>query len=108
MLQGHFNLNKLLYLFVPRNNRSKVCSCSFILCTLQTVAVPGEEKITRKDLAHSLHICLSQTNEFSEFLLPLIMEKLESSSVDAKIDSLELLVGEYLFPNRQINEHCLC
>ncbi|ODN03000.1 MMS19 nucleotide excision repair protein [Orchesella cincta] len=69
----------------------EMLSCYFPIDFNPTVKVPGEEMVTRDHLANALHICLSQTNEFAPFLIPLVMEKLESSSVDAKIDSLELL-----------------
>lgn len=85
------------YLFLYHIVHLVYIPSNIIIFDFQTVSIPGEEKITRKDLAHALHICLSQTNEFSEFLLPLIMEKLESTSVDAKLDSLDLLVRMYFF-----------
>ncbi|CAL8089024.1 unnamed protein product [Orchesella dallaii] len=69
----------------------EMLSCYFPIDFNPTVKVPGEEVVTRDHLANALHVCLSQTNEFAPFLIPLIMEKLESSSVDAKLDSLELL-----------------
>jgi len=56
--------------------------------------VPGSELITRESLADALHVCLSQTSQFSNFLVPLALEKLDSSLEEAKVDSLRLLVRE--------------
>jgi hypothetical protein len=49
--------------------------------------------ITRESLADALHTCLSQTAQFSSFLIPLALEKLDSNLTEAKVDSLRLLVG---------------
>jgi len=44
--------------------------------------------IKKDDLVTSLRKCLAATNQFAPFCLPLLMEKLSSDIVDAKIDSL--------------------
>ncbi|XP_023311835.1 MMS19 nucleotide excision repair protein homolog isoform X2 [Anoplophora glabripennis] len=47
--------------------------------------------ITREDLANELSPCLCAIPEFSEYCIPLALEKLESSLQIAKLDSLNLL-----------------
>ncbi|KAJ7336489.1 mms19 nucleotide excision repair [Desmophyllum pertusum] len=44
--------------------------------------------IKKDDLVSSLRKCLAATNQFAPFCLPLLMEKLSSDIIDAKIDSL--------------------
>ncbi|XP_067037088.1 MMS19 nucleotide excision repair protein homolog isoform X2 [Acropora muricata] len=44
--------------------------------------------ITKEDLVARLRNCLAATNQFAPFCLPLLMEKLSSDIIDAKIDSL--------------------
>lgn len=48
--------------------------------------------LTRDSLAQALAICLCSSKEFSDSCLSLLMEKLESELVVAKMDSLHLLV----------------
>lgn len=52
-----------------------------------------ESKTTREELASNLARCLTCVKEFSNFCIPLALLKLESSLKVAKIDSLNLLVG---------------
>jgi len=49
--------------------------------------------IRKDDLVSSLRKCLAATNQFAPFCLPLLMEKLSSDIVDAKIDSLLTLAA---------------
>ncbi|XP_015769269.1 PREDICTED: MMS19 nucleotide excision repair protein homolog [Acropora digitifera] len=44
--------------------------------------------IKKEDLVARLRNCLAATNQFAPFCLPLLMEKLSSDIIDAKIDSL--------------------
>lgn len=48
-------------------------------------------KVTRKDLADKLAPCLYAVPEFSDYCIPLIIEKLYSSLKVAKLDALNLL-----------------
>lgn len=48
--------------------------------------------LTRESLAEALAICLCSSKEFSDSCLSLLLEKLESELVVAKLDSLYLLV----------------
>ncbi|CAH0553764.1 unnamed protein product [Brassicogethes aeneus] len=48
-------------------------------------------KVTREDLSKKLCVCLCAVPEFAEHCIPLAIEKLESSLLIAKLDSLELL-----------------
>uniref|UniRef100_A0A8C5B099 MMS19 nucleotide excision repair protein n=1 Tax=Gadus morhua TaxID=8049 RepID=A0A8C5B099_GADMO len=52
--------------------------------------------ITQETLILSLRAVLAGTPRFAEFLLPLIIEKLDSDIQSAKIDSLQTLVSEVL------------
>eukprot|EP00794_Sanderia_malayensis_P008085 gene8085-8950_t len=69
----------------------EVTSCYFPI----DFTPPSHDKfhVTREQLVNGLRDCLSSTPVFAEFLLPLLMEKLSSNIVDAKIDSL-LTLGE--------------
>uniref|UniRef100_A0A1B0GLE4 MMS19 nucleotide excision repair protein n=1 Tax=Lutzomyia longipalpis TaxID=7200 RepID=A0A1B0GLE4_LUTLO len=68
-----------------------------------------EKPITRQQLADELLSCLTSTQDFVEFCIPLALEKLESQIKVSKIDSLHLLsacatkygasVFEEAFPN---------
>lgn len=49
--------------------------------------------ITRNELADNLANCLIASEEFIEWVITLLLEKLESDLIQAKIDSLELLVS---------------
>ncbi|KAM4716212.1 MMS19 nucleotide excision repair protein homolog isoform 2-T2 [Anableps anableps] len=54
--------------------------------------------ITKEELVQALRAVLAGTPKFAEFLLPLIIEKLDSDVQSAKLDSLETLtacVGQY-------------
>lgn len=51
------------------------------------------QNITRETLAESLCKCLCAIPEFAEFCLPLALEKLSSSLLIAKLDSLNILVN---------------
>ncbi|KAM4525724.1 MMS19 nucleotide excision repair protein homolog [Fundulus diaphanus] len=54
--------------------------------------------ITKEDLIQALRAVLTGTPTFAEFLLPLIIEKLDSDVQSAKLDSLQTLaacVGQY-------------
>ncbi|XP_021958376.1 MMS19 nucleotide excision repair protein homolog isoform X2 [Folsomia candida] len=68
----------------------EILSCYFPIDFSPTVSLGGTV-ITREVLASALHTCLSHTNKFSPFLIPLAMEKLDSSLIDSKLDSLRLL-----------------
>lgn len=48
--------------------------------------------ISRDELAAKLSDCLVASPEFIEWLVPLALDKLESDLIEAKLDSLELLV----------------
>lgn len=56
-----------------------------------------ESKITRNELASSLARCLTCIEEFSNFCIPLALQKLESSLKIAKLDSLYLLVNKDMY-----------
>jgi len=60
--------------------------------TLQT----EESKISRNDLATNLARCLTCVEEFSDFCIPLALQKLEASLKVAKLDSLYLLVNKII------------
>lgn len=49
--------------------------------------------ITTDDLKKALRECLSATSYFAKFALPLIMEKLSSSSGNAKKDSMDTIAA---------------
>nr|XP_019939048.1 PREDICTED: MMS19 nucleotide excision repair protein homolog isoform X2 [Paralichthys olivaceus] len=49
--------------------------------------------ITKEDLIEALRAVLSGTPKFAEFLLPLIIEKLDSDVQSAKLDSLQTLTS---------------
>ncbi|KAL0270203.1 UNVERIFIED_CONTAM: hypothetical protein PYX00_007685 [Menopon gallinae] len=49
--------------------------------------------ITREDLADGLMNCLSARADFSDYCLPLILEKLDSTLKQARIDSYKLLAA---------------
>ncbi|XP_028651482.1 MMS19 nucleotide excision repair protein homolog isoform X1 [Erpetoichthys calabaricus] len=49
--------------------------------------------ITQKDLVLSLRAVLSGTPQFAEFLLPLLIEKLDSDIQSAKLDALQTLTA---------------
>ncbi|XP_059386357.1 MMS19 nucleotide excision repair protein homolog [Carassius carassius] len=49
--------------------------------------------ITREELVLSLRAVLTGTSQFAEFLLPLIIEKLDSDIQSAKVDSLQTLAA---------------
>lgn len=51
------------------------------------------EAITRDMLAEKLQQCLCGSKEFAEYCVPLLLEKLESELIVAKMDSLRLLVS---------------
>ncbi|XP_029718933.1 MMS19 nucleotide excision repair protein [Aedes albopictus] len=50
------------------------------------------EAITRDMLAEKLQQCLCGSKEFAEYCVPLLLEKLESELIVAKMDSLRLLI----------------
>ena len=64
---------------------------------IQTNTKEDAEIITRESLAQSLHHCLSHTSVFAAFLIPLILDKLESTLVASKLDSMKLLVIRIFF-----------
>ena len=49
--------------------------------------------ITRDDLADALLPCLIASPDFTEFCIPLLLEKLDSQLRVAKLDSLRVLVS---------------
>jgi DNA repair/transcription protein MET18/MMS19 len=49
--------------------------------------------ITRDDLADALLPCLIASPAFTEFCIPLLLEKLDSQLRIAKLDSLRVLVS---------------
>ena len=49
--------------------------------------------ITRDDLAAALLPCLIASPDFTEFCIPLLLEKLDSQLRVAKLDSLRMLVS---------------
>lgn len=55
----------------------------------------GERVITREELAEKLSNCLTASDEFLQWDVPLIVEKLESDLTVAKVDSLDLLVSVF-------------
>lgn len=54
----------------------------------------GERVITRTELAEKLTNCLTASEDFLQWDVPLIVEKLESELTVAKLDSLDLLVSD--------------
>ncbi|KAK3698089.1 hypothetical protein QZH41_017527, partial [Actinostola sp. cb2023] len=66
---------------------------------------PSDDAITRDDLVLGLRKCLSSTTLFAPFCLPLLLEKLSSDVIDAKIDSLLTLAScmdVYTMPNIKV------
>jgi DNA repair/transcription protein MET18/MMS19 len=49
--------------------------------------------VTKRQLVDALNEVLTSTPVFAQYCLPLLLEKLASSVVDAKIDSLRTLVS---------------
>ena len=69
---------------------------TIITVTFVIKASNDTRAITREDLANSLMTCLTAVPEFGEFCIPLLLEKLDSSARQAKIDSYVLLVSKIL------------
>ncbi|CAD6238952.1 GSCOCG00008573001-RA-CDS [Cotesia congregata] len=64
------------------------------------------QEITREDLAHGLENCLIQVPEFGEFVLPLILEKLDSNLKTARLDALNLLIrGSKIYKSKALTKH---
>ncbi|XP_050420718.1 MMS19 nucleotide excision repair protein homolog isoform X2 [Adelges cooleyi] len=64
-----------------------VIACYFPIDFRET----DESKVNRNDLATNLARCLSCTEDFADFCIPLALQKLEASLKVAKLDSLYLL-----------------
>ncbi|XP_074095727.1 MMS19 nucleotide excision repair protein [Cotesia typhae] len=64
------------------------------------------QQITREDLAHGLENCLIQVPEFGEFVLPLVLEKLDSNLKTARLDALNLLIrGSKIYKSEVLAKH---
>lgn len=64
------------------------------------------EPITRDMLAEKLEACLCGSKNFAEHCIPLLLEKLESELVVAKLDSLRLLIKcTQVFELSDMNQH---
>uniref|UniRef100_A0A0A1WYE0 MMS19 nucleotide excision repair protein n=1 Tax=Zeugodacus cucurbitae TaxID=28588 RepID=A0A0A1WYE0_ZEUCU len=62
--------------------------------------------ISRDELAEKLSDCLVASSEFIEWVVPLAVEKLESDLVEAKLDSINLLVKAAVhFTSKAMSEH---
>uniref|UniRef100_A0A673GQR1 MMS19 nucleotide excision repair protein n=1 Tax=Sinocyclocheilus rhinocerous TaxID=307959 RepID=A0A673GQR1_9TELE len=68
----------------------EVMSCYFPIDFSPPPSDP--HRITQEELVLSLRAVLTGTSQFAEFLLPLIIEKLDSDIQSAKVDSLQTLV----------------
>ncbi|CAG2164351.1 unnamed protein product, partial [Oppiella nova] len=81
----------------------EVISCYFPV--LFTPTPDDEYGITKEDLSYDLHRCFTASPHFSPFIFPLVLEKLESELLTAKIDSYKVI--ENICPNygyERINE----
>uniref|UniRef100_A0A673GQF7 MMS19 nucleotide excision repair protein n=1 Tax=Sinocyclocheilus rhinocerous TaxID=307959 RepID=A0A673GQF7_9TELE len=67
----------------------EVMSCYFPIDFSPPPSDP--HRITQEELVLSLRAVLTGTSQFAEFLLPLIIEKLDSDIQSAKVDSLQTL-----------------
>ncbi|KAJ1140987.1 hypothetical protein NDU88_007324 [Pleurodeles waltl] len=67
----------------------EVTSCYFPIDFCPPTSDP--HGITKEDLINSLRAVLTSTPQFAEFLLPLLIEKMDSDVQGAKLDSLETL-----------------
>lgn len=77
------------------DNMFEVISCYY---PIDFHASPDDPAaVTRQDLANALAPCLCAVPEFGQNCLVLLIEKLDSSLRLAKIDSLKLLVSDFLF-----------
>lgn len=57
-------------------------------------------------MAHGLENCLIQVPEFGEFVLPLILEKLDSNLKTARLDALNLLIrGSKIYKSEVLAKH---
>ncbi|CAG2102637.1 unnamed protein product [Medioppia subpectinata] len=69
----------------------EVISCYFPI--LFTPTPDDEYGITKEDLSGELHRCFTACPQFAPFLFPLVLEKLESELITAKIDSYKVIEG---------------
>ncbi|XP_016368875.1 MMS19 nucleotide excision repair protein homolog [Sinocyclocheilus rhinocerous] len=69
----------------------EVMSCYFPIDFSPPPSDP--HRITQEELVLSLRAVLTGTSQFAEFLLPLIIEKLDSDIQSAKVDSLQTLAA---------------
>jgi hypothetical protein len=68
----------------------------FVYCVVTRFSVqpPGSGiNVTKQQLVNALNEVLTSSPVFAQYCLPLLLEKLASSAVDAKVDSLQTLVS---------------